>query len=62
MPFEDRIVEPVGGWQSWGKDHRLIEGWFAAGEQLHLEPVSEGDEPERGFGRAVRWVRSLAVK
>lgn len=62
----DRIVEPVEGWQrfverSWGEDQRMIEEWFDEGEELqHRDLELEIDELDR-WGRALQWVRSLAV-
>jgi hypothetical protein len=57
MPFAcffDHLLDSEPGWhaldtsaeQPWGDDGLLIEKWFAEGERLHLEEISEVREQE----------------
>ena len=69
MPCElkYRVAVPVEEWPQhfmvgrWGKDARLIEDWFDAGEELQNTTTElDIEEPDR-WAVALQWMRSLAV-
>jgi hypothetical protein len=69
MPLElkGRVAVPVEVWPDhfrvgrWGKDTRLIEDWFDAGEELqNVTTELTIEEPDR-WAIALQWMRSLAV-